>query len=133
MFTTMLFLALLLLPTPTETSYERVPNATMSQASNVLTLENSIHGGQAESEEDIVSYVATFIEGTSSNDKMIEWEEDLWIKDSNVNGVMYRGTKYYYSLSPHMSFDPVSLGEVAMSNIRIINKNAEYIIYTLNK
>lgn len=77
--------------------------------------------GQGElAQEKIVQRVLEYAKTEKENDPFIEIEPNLWIKQSNYEGVKIGGIVYYYSLFPHMSYDPVSRGEISVEEIEII-------------
>jgi hydroxymethylpyrimidine pyrophosphatase-like HAD family hydrolase len=80
--------------------------------------------------KEVLSYVST----TREDDPFIEVESNIFIKESNYKGITINDQTYYYSLSPHMSYDPVSRGKMDLEDVNIIynDNNAEIpvIIYT---
>lgn len=62
--------------------------------------------------------VATFATmWKQDTDPLITTPDGHQVKSSNYNGVMIGGVVYYYSLAPHISYDPLSRGEVTMNQI----------------
>lgn len=75
-----------------------------------------------------------FIDHKKENDPFIEVENGVFVKKSNLQGIKLNGKTYYYSLYPHMSYDPLSLGKLAKEEINVIYRNDDenfpVIIYT---
>lgn len=84
--------------------------------------------------EKIKKEVLSYISETRDDDPFIEVESNIFIKESNYKGITINGKTYFYSLSPHMSYDPVTRGEMDREDVKVIynDKNAEIpaIIYT---
>lgn len=82
-----------------------------------------------------VDHVKTYIVQQRDDDPLMEIEPGAWVKTSHVRGVKVGKTTYYYNISPHMSFDPVSRGLVSPSMIDIVYEDEDsdvpYIIYKL--
>lgn len=82
-----------------------------------------------------IDLVKTYIVQQREDDPLVEIEPGVWVKTSNISGVQVDGTTYYYNLSPHMSFDPVSRGLLKPSMIDVVYKDKDpdvsYIIYKL--
>jgi hypothetical protein len=84
-----------------------------------------------EVKEEVLSYISE----TRDDDPFIEVESNIFIKESNYKGITINDKTYFYSLSPHMSYDPVTRGEVEIEDVNVIyNDNdaeAPVIIYTI--
>lgn len=88
--------------------------------------------------EDVIDKVKSYIIDHREDDPLVEVDNDLWIKQSNVEGIVINGERYYYSLIPHMSFDPVSVGKVTPDSINIVYQSDEsddfpIVIYTVSE
>ncbi len=62
--------------------------------------------------------VMEYVEGTRA-DPLVQLDEFVWVKASNYYGVEVNGRRYYYRLSPHASFDPLSRGVVNLEEVRV--------------
>lgn len=85
--------------------------------------------------EEVSEIMFSYIENLRIDDPLIEAEQDLWVKKSNVKGIEINGQIYFYSLSPHMSFDPLSREEVSFSEVELKyypDDAFPVIIYTIN-
>jgi hydroxymethylpyrimidine pyrophosphatase-like HAD family hydrolase len=80
--------------------------------------------------EEVLSYVSE----TRDDDPFIEVESNIYVKESNYKGITINEQTYYYSLFPHMSYDPVTRGEIDRVDVNIIYKDSDaeipIIIYT---
>jgi hypothetical protein len=85
--------------------------------------------------EKIKKEIYSYVHKHREDDPLIEVESNIHIKESNVNGVSIDGKTYFYSLFPHMSYDPVSRGEVSKNEVNIIfegqDEKIPIIIYTI--
>ncbi|QZT34966.1 hypothetical protein HUR95_06930 [Caldalkalibacillus thermarum TA2.A1] len=82
----------------------------------------------------IVKHVLTYAQTVRDDDPFIEAEPGVWVKQSNVEGIVVDGQRYYYSMIPHMSYDPLARGEVSMEDIDILyDEQGEFpvMIYTV--
>lgn len=70
--------------------------------------------------EKIVDDVTSYVTQHRDDDPLVEVEADVWVKTSNVKGIDIEGETYYYSLAPHMSYDPVSRGEMSVEDVDIV-------------
>jgi hypothetical protein len=99
------------------------PNTSLAQESNKIEIEKI--------KEEIYSYAHKHRE----DDPLIEVESNIHIKESNVYGVSIDGKTYFYSLFPHMSYDPVSRGDASRNEVNIIydgqDEKIPIIIYTI--
>lgn len=73
----------------------------------------------------ILREVLKYSDHQRDDDPMIEWKEGIKVKKSNVQGVEYKGETYYYSLVPHMSFDPVARGEWDRDEVEVIYQSRD--------
>jgi len=67
---------------------------------------------------DPVIIVMEYVEGVRV-DSLVQLDEFVWVKASNYHGVEVNGRRYYYQLSPHASFDPLSRGVVDPQQVRV--------------
>lgn len=67
-----------------------------------------------------IDYIFSYISDLREDDPLIEVEQDIWIKRSNIEGIEIDEQTYFYTLFPHMSYDPVIRGEVASEDIEIV-------------
>lgn len=70
--------------------------------------------------ESVIRDVLSYVTEERADDPLMEIEADIWVKTSNVEGIKIDGETYYYSLLPHMSFDPFARGKVSDSDIAIV-------------
>ncbi len=63
-----------------------------------------------DSAADPTSVILSYLDHERADDPLIQVGNHIWIKASNVNGVVIGGQTFYYRLSPDASFDPVSRG-----------------------
>jgi hypothetical protein len=95
-----------------------------------IALAQEFNDGEVQIKERVLSYISE----TRDDDPFIEVESNIFIKESNYKGIKINGKTYFYSLSPHMSYDPVTRGEMDRKDVNVIynDKNAEIpvIIYT---
>lgn len=70
--------------------------------------------------DQVVDEVLSYVETQREDDPLMEVESGIWVKTSNVKGVKVNGDTYYYSLWPHMSFDPVARGEVTEDEVDVV-------------
>lgn len=75
---------------------------------------------EAQKLDSIIQQIIEYAQTEQEDDPYIEIEPNLWIKQSNYKGIKLNGQTYYYSLFPHMSYDPVSRGEIDAEDITII-------------
>ncbi|MBI3942618.1 MAG: hypothetical protein HY326_06345 [Chloroflexi bacterium] len=72
----------------------------------------------------VESVIMGYVDGTINRpDPLVvvgDAHTNAYAKSSNVNGVVVNGQRYFYSLGPHLSYDPLSLGIVKRQDIRII-------------
>ena len=87
--------------------------------------------------QDVIKEVLSYAEQERADDPLVEIEPDVWVKSSNVSGVEVMGDTYYYTLLPHMSFEPVARGEAGLNRITIVYEDNEtthpIVIYQLNE
>jgi hypothetical protein len=92
-------------------------------------------GLENEEIEKIKEEVLSYVSETRDDDPLIEVESNIFVKESNYKGVTINNQTYYYSLFPHMSYDPVSRGEITREDVEIIYKDNDaeisVIIYTI--
>ena len=75
------------------------------------------------------SYIATW---RQQDDPLVTLPDGVQAKSSNVNGVEIGGTRYYYQLTHHVSFDPLRLGKLTNYEVvSVVSPNSpdETIIY----
>jgi hypothetical protein len=68
------------------------------------------------------------------DDPMIEVANGIFVRESNLHGVVVDGVKYFYAIQGHQSFDPLSRGDVSSARIEIIHQTQgafPLIIYTI--
>lgn len=75
--------------------------------------------------EKVVEVVGSYADRQRDDDPLIEVEPGIWAKQSNVKGVEIDGVTYYYNLSPHMSYDPVSRNAVRKRDITIVYEDGD--------
>ena len=68
---------------------------------------------------DLRQVIMSYVENEQDADPLIQLSDSVWVKASNYTGIDIAGEIYYYQLTPHASFDPLSRGEVQFSDIRI--------------
>jgi DNA/RNA endonuclease YhcR with UshA esterase domain len=91
---------------------------------------------QALEQAAIVEKMLGYIEGEQADDPLVEVEDGIFVKSSNVHGILIDGTRYYYSLFPHMSFDPVVAAKIGEEQVTIFYQDDDpafpVIIYTVD-
>jgi hypothetical protein len=94
------------------------------------------YGDDISSKTDIIDEVKSYAETVHENESFVEAFPTIWVKQSNYSGVEIQGKTYYYSLSPHQSYDPLTLGKRLKSEVTIIYKEEHdhfpITIYTFN-
>jgi hypothetical protein len=50
-------------------------------------------------------------------DPLVTLADGRQVKSSNYHGVLIDGVRYYYSLAPHYSLDPVGRGEIGWNQV----------------
>lgn len=80
---------------------------------------------QTVSTSDLIETVKRYAEQNVEEERMVEFEPGVWVKHSNIHGVRYEGETYYYSLWPHMSYDPVTRGDWSREEITIVYQERE--------
>ncbi len=84
---------------------------------------------------DLFRTIVSYIDSEREDDPLVQVRPGIWAKRSNVEGVLINGTRYYYALLPHASFDPLSRGEVSLDDIQIVQEISEgdftIVIYTI--
>lgn len=87
--------------------------------------------------EQTVREVLSYVSDMRPDDSLVQVEEGVWVKKSNVHGVRIGSETFYYSLAPHMSYDPLSRGDVGEGEIRVVFSDGQLdppvIIYTILK
>jgi hypothetical protein len=90
-----------------------------------------------EETEKIKERVLSYVSEIRDDDPFIEVESNIFVKESNYKGIKINGQIYYYSLFPHMSYDPVTRGEIDREDVNIIykddNEEIPVIIYTIKR
>lgn len=85
--------------------------------------------------QNVVDEVLMYAEHERADDPLVEIEPAVWVKSSNFSGVDVMGETYYYTLLPHMSFDPIARGEVGLDDVTIVyeddNATHPIVIYQL--
>ena len=105
----------------------RLANPSMEPASGAATYLPE----QSNVVRTVLSYVSHWDEKT---DPLVPAGEGVVVKRSNYDGLLIDGKRYYYSLAPHMSYDPVSRGDATRFNIVWISPEdvaVPVVIYTL--
>lgn len=86
--------------------------------------------------ENVIEKILSYVSAHRLDDPMIEVEPHIFVKKSNLKGIVIEDKTYYYSLFPHASFDPVSVGKVSKNEVTIIYDDEKatipVIIYTIN-
>lgn len=86
---------------------------------------------------DLTSTILSYIENEREDDPLVQVSGGIWAKRSNVEGISINGTRYYYALLPHASFDPLSRGQVSLDDIQIVQEIREgeftILIYTIRQ
>lgn len=86
--------------------------------------ENAFSSGRAPTDkQQIIDLVMAYVNEEKENDPLIEIEPDIWVKQSNIEGVDINGTTYYYSLFPHMSYDPVAAGKLSVEEVEVLMRD----------
>jgi hypothetical protein len=79
--------------------------------------------------------ILAYLEDSWSDDPLIEVQSGVWVKSSNYYGVTIAGAVYYYAMTSHQSFDPLSRGVVTLDAVEIVREihDGEFtvIIYTI--
>ena len=86
--------------------------------SSPVTLDSNWTAAQA---EEAVRLVVDYAIHMKEDDPLIKLAPGVWVKRSNAFGVTVDGTVYYYQMSPHASFDPVSRGVIPPDHVRILD------------
>jgi hypothetical protein len=89
-----------------------------TQTSTRMLMETQNTSDQKQSKDEVVNKVMQYVEGMIDEEFVVY--DDMEIKNSNFNGIKIDGMTYYYSLSPHQSFDPLSRGKVTKDKINVI-------------
>lgn len=106
---------------------------TVSYISEVnIALAQELNDGEIEKiKEEVLSYVSD----TRDDDPFMEVGSNIFVKESNYKGITFNDQTYYYSLFPHMSYDPVTRGEFDREDVNVIYKDnhsdISVTIYTL--
>lgn len=91
---------------------------------------------EVSSVEKVIEKVLSYATVHQHDDPLIEIEPLIFVKKSNLEGIVIEGKTYFYSLFPHSSFDPVALGKVNENEVTVIyddeNATIPVIIYTIN-
>lgn len=86
--------------------------------------------------EKVIAEMTSYVTQHRDDDPLMEVEPGVWVKTSNVKGINIDGETYYYSLAPHMSYDPVSRGEMSEEDVNVVywddDPEVSLLIYKLN-
>lgn len=86
-------------------------------------------------DERIIYNIKSYAHQQLEHDLLIEYKPNLWVKNSNVNGIHIDNTTYYYSLYPHMSYDPLTRGDISTDDIDLLYEEQHHaysiFIYTI--
>ncbi|MBI3942883.1 MAG: hypothetical protein HY326_07705 [Chloroflexi bacterium] len=67
--------------------------------------------------------IMAFVDGRSDiQDPLVKLRDGIYVKTSNLNGIQIGPTRYFYSLAPESSFDPVSRGLVTPAQVEIVSQ-----------
>lgn len=84
---------------------------------------------------DPTTIIMEYVEGTRT-DVLLQLDDFIWVKASNYRGIEIDGQTYYYLLSPHASFDPLSRGIVDEQTVHVwkVIRGADFtvVIYTID-
>ncbi len=76
----------------------------------------ALHSAPADPAATVLSYASQGRAG----DELVEVRPGVWAKSSNIYGLSIDGATYYYQVSPHASFDPLSQGRVGAGEVRVV-------------
>jgi hypothetical protein len=69
--------------------------------------------------------VLDYARSMQPDDVLVQVRPGVFAKRSNVSGVDIGGRKVYYDIVSHQSFDPLSTGKLAESDVRMVGREAE--------
>ncbi len=72
-----------------------------------------------------VESVLAYARSMRPDDELVQVRPGVFAKRSNVEGVDVGGTRLYYDIASHQSFDPLSSGKVAESQVRVVGREAQ--------
>jgi hypothetical protein len=74
---------------------------------------------------DNLETVLSYARSMRPDDDLVQVRPGVFAKRSNVEGVEVGGTRAYYDIASHQSFDPLSTGKLAESQISVIGREAQ--------
>lgn len=72
---------------------------------------------------ELEAVIMGFVDGRSDiADPLVKLRDGIFVKTSNLNGIQIGPSRYFYSLAPESSFDPVSRGVMTLAQVEIVSQ-----------